>query len=458
MPIASINPATGVTEQKFEAIDAGELDRRVRLAASAFEDYRKTSFAQRGEWMRNAASLLEGDIDELAAVITHEMGKPLPQSRAEVMKSAACLRFYADNAELFLAPEALADPALVNAGRAYAEYQPIGAVLAVMPWNYPIWQVIRFAAPTLMAGNTGLLKHASNVPQSALYLDSLFSRAGFPDGAFQALLIPASQVDALIRRDEIAAVTITGSEPAGRAVAKAAGESIKPSVLELGGSDPFLVLPSADLDEAVKTAVLARMTNNGQACINAKRFIVHTDVYDEFVELFTEAVAALVVGDPTDDSVDIGPLATHQGLVEIEELVEDARAKGAKVLTGGQRVGELGWYYSPTVIAEIPESSTIFSEEAFGPVAGVYRADSLDDAIQIANGTRFGLGSAVWSNDDDEIATAIASLDAGAVFVNGMTISYPELPFGGVKASGYGRELAAQGIRAFCNQKTVWRR
>ena len=264
MPIASINPATGVTEQKFEAIDAGELDRRVRLAASAFEDYRKTSFAQRGEWMRNAASLLEGDIDELAAVITHEMGKPLPQSRAEVMKSAACLRFYADNAELFLAPEALADPALVNAGRAYAEYQPIGAVLAVMPWNYPIWQVIRFAAPTLMAGNTGLLKHASNVPQSALYLDSLFSRAGFPDGAFQALLIPASQVDALIRRDEIAAVTITGSEPAGRAVAKAAGESIKPSVLELGGSDPFLVLPSADLDEAVKTAVLARMTNNGR--------------------------------------------------------------------------------------------------------------------------------------------------------------------------------------------------
>lgn len=456
MAIATINPATGITEAEYPAIDAAELERRVTLSAEVFREYRTTSFAQRAEWMHAAAALMENDAEELAATITREMGKPLAQSRAEVAKSAACLHFYADNAEAFLAPESIDDPAKVNAQRAYSVYQPIGAVLAVMPWNYPIWQVIRFAAPTLMAGNTGLLKHASNVPQSALYLDGLFVRAGFPEGAFQSLLIPASAVDALIRRDEIAAVTITGSEPAGRQVAKAAGESIKPSVLELGGSDPFLVLPSANLDAAVDMAVKARNTNNGQACINAKRFIVHTDIYDAFAEKFSAAIAALCVGDPTDPETDIGPLATRQGLDDIDELVEDARAQGATVLVGGQRIEGDGWYYAPTVLADIPERAVIYREEAFGPVASLYRAESLDDAIRIANGTRFGLGSAIWSTDDAEIATAVSTLDAGAVFVNGMTISYPELPFGGVKASGYGRELAAQGIRAFCNQKTVW--
>jgi succinate-semialdehyde dehydrogenase/glutarate-semialdehyde dehydrogenase len=344
----------------------------------------------------------------------------------------------------------------VNASRAYSTFEPIGAVLAVMPWNYPIWQVVRFAAPTLMAGNTGLLKHASNVPQAALYLEQLFQRAGFPDGAFQSLLIPASRVDALIRRPEIAAVTITGSEPAGRQVAQAAGESIKPSVLELGGSDPFVVLPSADIDAAVKTAVKARTTNNGQACINAKRFIVHTDVFEEFQAKFVAAISKLTVGDPQDRRIDVGPLATSQGLEEIDELVQDAVSHGATVLTGGGRVAGPGWFYQPTVLTDITPAATIYLEEAFGPVASLYRADSADQAVAIANGTRFGLGSAVWGTDDDEIASVVSRLQAGAVFVNGMTISYPELPFGGTKASGYGRELAAEGIRAFCNQKTVW--
>lgn len=456
MAIATINPTTGVLEAEFEAFDSAETERRLALARVAFETHRAKSFAERAELMRRAADLMEADAEQLANLITLEMGKPIGQSKGEVAKSVSCLRYYADNAEEFLAPEALSEPSKVGAAQAYATFHPIGPVLAVMPWNYPIWQVIRFAAPTLMAGNVALLKHASNVPQAALYLDELFRRAGYPEGAFQTLLIPASAVAAVIRDERVAAVTITGSEPAGREVAKTAGESIKPSVLELGGSDPFIVMPSAKLDDAVATAITSRVNNNGQACINAKRLIVHADVYDAFVEKLVAGFEALAIGDPMDPATQIGPIATEQGRLDVSELVEDARARGAKVLVGGSPVGEQGWFYAPTVLSEIPREATIRLEECFGPVASVYRVESLDEALAVANETRFGLGSAIWSEDDAEIDRCIAEIDAGAVNVNGMTISYPELPFGGVKASGYGRELAAPGIRAFCNQKTVW--
>jgi succinate-semialdehyde dehydrogenase/glutarate-semialdehyde dehydrogenase len=332
----------------------------------------------------------------------------------------------------------------------------LGVVLVVMPWNFPIWQVIRFAAPGLMAGNAGVLKHASNVPQSALYLGELFTRAGFPPGAFSTLLIGASKVDGVLRDSRVAAVTLTGSEGAGSSVATTAGEVLKKAVLELGGSDPFIVMPSADLDAALETAVKARIANNGQACINAKRFIVHKDIYEEFAARFTAAMAALVVGDPSDPATELGPVATESGLSEIEELVDDARAKGAQILTGGTRVDGSGFFYQPTVVAGLTPQMRLFSEEAFGPVASLYCAESLEDALRIANGSDFGLGSAFWSTDDAEIAYVVTHIQAGAVFINGMTLTYPELPFGGIKRSGYGRELAAEGMREFCNQKTVW--
>lgn len=456
MAITTINPTTGELIAEFPAIGASEIRRKLELARSSYAAFRKLTFAERAALTNRAADLMEADSEELAALITQEMGKPIGQSRAEVSKSIKCLHFYAEQAESFLAPEALEDPSPVNATRAYSTHHPIGPVLAVMPWNFPIWQVIRFAAPTLMAGNTALLKHASNVPQAALYLDDLFARAGFPEGAFQTLLIPASEVDAIIRSEEVAAVTITGSEPAGRQVAKAAGESIKPSVLELGGSDPFIVMPSAKLPDAVAAAVASRTSNNGQACINAKRFIVHADIYDAFVNEFVQKLESLVVGDPAEESTQVGPLATEQGRADVAALVEDAKRHGATVLTGGEPVGNEGWFYRPTVITDIPEVAELRFEECFGPVASVYRVESLTEALEVANETRFGLGSAIWSEDDTEISEAITELDAGAVNVNGMTISYPELPFGGVKASGYGRELSAAGIRAFCNQKTVW--
>ena len=458
MSIATINPTTGIIEAEFCSLDDEDIRRRLQLSQRAYVDHRTTSFAVRKALAHRAADLMEDDTDDLSQLITTEMGKTIAQSRGEVAKSVACLRYYADNAEDFLAAEPLDDPKLVGASGAYATFQPIGPVLAVMPWNYPIWQVIRFAAPTLMAGNTALLKHASNVPQAGLYLDELFRRAGFAEGIFQTLLIPASKVDAIIRSCEVAAVTITGSEPAGREVAKAAGEMIKPSVLELGGSDPFIVMPSADLDSAVATAVTSRMNNNGQACINAKRVIVHEDVYEAFVSSFVARIETLQVGDPTQEWTEIGPLATEQGRQDVIDFVEDARESGATILTGGETTGEAGWFYRPTVIADISKTAEIRFEECFGPVASVYKASSLDEAIDLANETRFGLGSAIWTENDSDIERCVTDIRAGAVNVNGMTVSYPELPFGGVGASGYGRELSADGIRAFCNKKTVWLR
>lgn len=456
MAIATINPATGESVATFDAHDDAEVDRRIAQSHDAFLALKKTTFAQRAEWMTAAADLLEADVESAAAMLTLEMGKTLVQARAEVRKSANTMRFYAKHAEEFLTGRELDAPA-VNASRAYTMYQPLGVVLAVMPWNYPIWQVIRFAAPALMAGNTALLKHASNVPQAALYLDTLFERGGFPDGSFNSLLIGAAKVEGVLRDRRVVAATLTGSEPAGRSVASIAGSEVKHVVLELGGSDPFIVMPSADLDKAVATAVTSRTTNNGQACINAKRFIVHADVYDAFVEKFTAAMAALVVGDPTAEGTDIGPLATESGRRDLVELVEDALAKGATATTGGTTPEGAGWFYPPTVITGVTKEMRLYAEEAFGPAATVFRVESADEALFIANDTTFGLSSAVWTQDADEEARIVAGLDAGAVFVNGMSISYPEVPFGGVKDSGVGRELSVEGIREFVNSKSVWK-
>jgi succinate-semialdehyde dehydrogenase / glutarate-semialdehyde dehydrogenase len=455
MAIETRNPATGEVLKTFEPLSDAEVDERIARAATAAASYRSTSFAERAGWARAAADLLDAEVDAVAALMTTEMGKTLEAARAETSKCAKVLRFYARHAEGFLADEP-ADAGAVGAAVAYTRWQPLGPVLAVMPWNFPLWQAMRFAAPALMAGNVGLLKHASNVPQTALLMEELFRRAGFPTDVFTTLLIGSDQVERVLRDDRVRAATLTGSSPAGKAVARVAGEEIKPTVLELGGSDAFVVLPSADLDEAAKTATIARCQNNGQSCIAAKRFIVHEAVADEFEERFVERMAALVVGDPMEEGTDVGPLATEQGRDDVEELVADAVGKGATVRCGGTRPDGPGWYYPPTVLTGITREMRVFWEEVFGPVASVFRVPDVDAALELANATEFGLGSNVWTTDPEEQERFVRDLDAGAVFVNGMTTSYPELPFGGVKGSGYGRELAALGIREFCNAKTVW--
>lgn len=455
MAIATTNPATGEVVKSFDPMSEQEIDARLAAAASAFELLRRTSFAQRAAWMQNAADILDNERDDIARTMTLEMGKTFASAKAEVAKCAKACRFYADNAEALLADE-LADASSVGAVRAYARYEPLGPVLAVMPWNFPLWQAMRFAAPALMAGNVGVLKHASNVPQTALFMAELFRRAGFPEGSFETLLIGSDAVERVISDQRVKAVTLTGSEAAGRSVAAIAGREVKKTVLELGGSDPFVVMPSADIERAAEVATTARCQNNGQSCIAAKRFIVHADVYDAFVDAFTSKMAALRVGDPMDEATAVGPLATEQGRADVEEQVRDAVAKGATVRCGGERLDQPGWWYLPTVVTDITPDMKMWSEEVFGPVAGVYRAESIDDALRIANGTSFGLGSNAWTTDPGEQQRFVEELDAGAVFINGMTTSYPELPFGGVKNSGYGRELSAQGPREFCNQKTVW--
>ncbi|MEV4668578.1 aldehyde dehydrogenase family protein [Microbacterium sp. LWO12-1.2] len=453
----SVNPTTGEELATFEHDSDDVVEQKLAAASAAVPQLKAAGWARRAELMNAAADLLEADLEQVAAMITDEMGKPIAQSRGEVTKSVYAMRYYAENAEAFLSGRTLDDPSAVGATRAGTRFDPLGVVLAVMPWNYPIWQVVRFAAPALMAGNAGVLKHASNVPQAAVYLGRLFTRAGFPEGSFSTLLIGAGRVEGVIRDPRVSAVTLTGSEPAGRSVASIAGDVLKKVVLELGGSDPFIVMPSADLDAAAEMAVKARTTNNGQACINAKRFIVHTDAYAGFSEKFAQKMAQLRIGDPQDESTDIGPLATSSGRNDIVELVDDAREKGASIIVGGSFDDSAdGWFYPPTVIAGITPEMRLFEEEAFGPVASLYEAASLEDALAIANSLDFGLGSAFWSSDEAEIDHAIKTIESGAVFVNGMTISYPELPFGGIKRSGYGRELSAEGIREFCNLKTVW--
>jgi succinate-semialdehyde dehydrogenase/glutarate-semialdehyde dehydrogenase len=455
MAIATINPATGQTVKTFEQASSAEVEDKLARAHTRWLTYRTTTFAERAAWLRASADLLDAEADEVARMMTTEMGKTLAAARAEAVKCAHAMRYYAEHAEGFLT-DAPADAEAVKAQRAWATYQPLGVVLAVMPWNFPLWQVMRFAAPALMAGNVGLLKHASNVPQTALYLEDVFRRGGFPDGCFQTLLISSGQVEGVLRDPRVAAATLTGSEPAGRSVAAICGDEIKHTVLELGGSDPFVVMPSADLDRAAEVAVTARVQNNGQSCIAAKRFIVHTDVYDAFAEKFVARMKALRVGDPFDSETQIGPLATEQGRLDVEELVDEAVKGGATVLCGGQRPDGAGWFYPPTVITDITQQMRIYLEEVFGPVASLYRVADIEEAIEVANATTFGLGSNAWTTDEVERDRFIAELQAGQVFINGMTTSYPELPFGGVKRSGYGRELSAHGIREFCNLKTVW--
>jgi succinate-semialdehyde dehydrogenase/glutarate-semialdehyde dehydrogenase len=457
MVIATTNPTTGKVERTYPPHSAEEVARRLDHAHEATAVLRESTFANRARWMHAAADIVEAEIETTARMLTTEMGKPITQARGEVAKCAKAMRFYADNAEKFLADAPLDDPASVGATSAWTRFEPLGVVLAVMPWNYPLWQVVRFAAPALMAGNVGLLKHASNVPQAASYLDDLFERAGFPAGAFQALFISARKVEAVVRDQRIAAVTLTGSEPAGRSVAETAGSEVKKTVLELGGSDPFIVMPSADLDKAASVAVAARVTNNGQSCIAAKRFIVHEEVYDDFIELFVDKTAALRVGDPADEATDVGPIATASARQDLVDLVDDAMRAGATLKTGGQTPEGPGWFFTPAVLENVTKGMRLYHEEAFGPVATVFRVADATEAVSIANDTTFGLSSAVWTNDDAEGDFFISTLQAGAVFINGMTVSYPELPFGGIKDSGIGRELAAEGIREFCNLKTVWK-
>ena len=457
MSMKVTNPATGVVEAEYPLDTPEQVEEKLALAQKAHLTLRQMSFAERGKLMHAAADLMESEVESTATMVTREMGKPIAQSRAEVLKCAKNMRYYADNAEAMLSDWSLDDPAKVGASEAGSMWQPLGVVLAVMPWNYPLWQVMRFAAPALMAGNTGVLKHASNVPESALYLHSLFTRAGFPEGAFGTLMIPAASVAGVIDDWRIRATTLTGSEPAGRAVAERSGKMLKPSVQELGGSDPFIVTPSADMDRAVDVAVTARINNNGQSCIAGKRFLVFEEVYDQFLEKFVAKMQSLVMGDPMDDATQLGPLATASGLRDVKELVDDAKAKGARVLCGGEAPEGSGYFYPATVIDQITPDMRLTMEETFGPVASVYRVSSREEAVKIANQTTFGLSSAVWTTDPEEEAYFVRELEAGAVFVNGMTISYPELPFGGIKDSGFGRELSDAGIKEFCNLKTVWK-
>jgi succinate-semialdehyde dehydrogenase/glutarate-semialdehyde dehydrogenase len=455
VPISTINPATGETVKTFTPATSDEIEAAIARAHDRFAKYRQTSYAERAKWANATADLIEAETDQTAAMMTLEMGKTLKSAKAEVLKCVKLFRYYAEHTEALLADEPV-DAGKVGASQAYARYQPLGVVLAVMPWNFPLWQAARFAAPALMAGNVGILKHASNVPQCALYLADVIARGGFPDDCFQSLLVSSSAVERILRDPRVAAATLTGSEPAGQSVASIAGDEIKPTVLELGGSDPFIVMPSADLDAAVKTAVTARVQNNGQSCIAAKRFIAHADIYDAFVDKFVERMQALRVGDPTDPDTDVGPLATQSGCDEVEDQVDEAAASGAVIRCGGKRLDRPGWFYPPTVITDITKDMALYTQEVFGPVASIYRAENIDEAVEIANATTFGLGSNAWTNDEAEQQRFIDDIEAGQVFINGMTMSFPELPFGGVKRSGYGRELSGLGIREFCNAKTVW--
>jgi succinate-semialdehyde dehydrogenase / glutarate-semialdehyde dehydrogenase len=452
MPFATINPATGRTEKEFPAHTPEEVEAMLARATAAFADYKTTTYAERARHLITAAELLEGEVPDVARILTTEMGKTFAAAKAEVSKSAVGLRWFADKAEKLLADE----PIKTAATRSYVHYQPLGPVLAVMPWNFPLWQVVRFAGPALMVGNVGLLKHASNVPQTALAIEDLFRRAGLPEGVFTNLFVASKDVADLIADPRVAAVTLTGSEHAGMSVASAAGHALKKSVLELGGSDPFIVCPSADLDACVRTAVAARVQNNGQSCIAAKRFIVVGDVADEFLARFTAAMDALVVGDPFDPATDVGPIVSEAQRDELVGQVEEARRQGATVHVGASVPDADGWYFPPTVLSGVATDMAVAKEEIFGPVAMVLHVPDLDAAIEAANATSFGLGSSVWTDDDDEIARCIEGIEAGSVFVNAMVASAPELPFGGIKRSGFGRELSELGLKEFANAKTVW--
>ena len=452
MAIASTNPATGEVVKTFQPLSDAEIEKKVQLAVSAFKSERKTPFAVRAERMVKAAKILERDKDKFAHLMTLEMGKPYKAAVAEAVKCTTACYFYAENAEKIMADEVVE----IGARRTFVRYLPIGPVLAIMPWNFPFWQVIRFAAPALMAGNVGLLKHASNVPQCALAIEQIFLEAGFPEGVFQTLLIGSGPVDALLNDPRIMAATLTGSENAGIQVGMSAAKRIKKVVLELGGSDPFIVMPSADLDAAVTTAVAARIQNNGQSCIAAKRFIVAEPIADEFQRRFVAKMEGLQIGDPFDEKTELGPLSTPDAVRDLDADVQKTVKAGATLLTGGHPIKRPGNYYAPTVLTNIPKNSPAYGEEFFGPVASIFRVKDQDEAIRIANDVRFGLGASVWTNDEKERERFINEIEAGMVFINKMVASDPRIPFGGVKASGHGRELSAVGMREFLNAKTVW--
>ncbi len=452
MAIASVNPATGELLCSFEPFTDRQVEAKIQLAADTFPKFRKLPFAERARMMNKAAEILESDKEALGRLMTTEMGKTLSSAIAEASKCALACRYYAENAERFLADE----PVQTGASRSYVRYQPIGVILAVMPWNFPFWQVFRFVAPGLMAGNVGLLKHASNVPQCALKIEEILLRAGFAEGAFQTLLIGANQVERVLSDPRIAAATLTGSEGAGVQVGVSAAKNIKKVVLELGGSDPFIIMPSADLDEAVSTAVKARVINNGQSCIAAKRFIVSEQIADEFEREFVRQMEALKVGDPMQPETELGPLASADAVKGLHADVQKTVSAGARLLTGGNPVDRPGSFYAPTVLANIPKDSPAYREELFGPVASVFRVKNIDEAIQVANDSRFGLGASAWTNDPAERERFANEIEAGMVFINQMVASDPRIPFGGVKHSGHGRELGVHGIREFMNAKTVW--
>src|SRR6478609_2427557 len=451
MAIASINPATGELSKRFEAHSDTEIESVLDRAASAFEKHRRISFASRAAKLERAAEILEKDREQVARIITSEMGKLFRGSIEEIEKCARGCRYYAEHGEKFLTEQSVSS----DAARSLIRYEPLGIILAIMPWNFPFWQVFRFAAPALMAGNVGLLKHASNVPQCALAIEDIFRRAGFPEGAFQTLLIGPDRVNHVIADRRIAAVTLTGSVGAGISVATQAGKELKKSVLELGGSDPFIVMPSADLDRAAETAVQARVINNGQSCIAAKRFIVHQRIAEQFEKKFVARMASLKVGDPMDPNTDVGPLATADVLQGLEKQVQETIKMGARILLGGKRLDGKGNFFAPTVLADIPKGSPAFDDELFGPVASLYRAADMAEAIKIANNSIFGLGACAWTNDAAERELFINEIESGLAFINGMVASDPRIPFGGVKHSGYGRELSHHGIREFVNVKSV---
>ena len=451
MAIATTNPATGEVLKTFTELTDSQIDAKIQLASEVFTKYRKVPFAERARRMLKAADILEGEKDVFGRMMTIEMGKPLAAAVAEAVKCATGCRYYAENAERFLADEVVE----IGVTRSYIKYQPIGPVLAIMPWNFPFWQVFRFAAPCLMAGNTGLLKHASNVPQCALMIEDIFRRVGFPEGSFQTLLIGSKKVDAILADPRVKAATLTGSEGAGIDVGMSAAKRIKKMVLELGGSDPFIVMPSANLEEAVSTAVKARVQNNGQSCIAAKRFIVAEGIADQFERSFVKKMEALRLGDPLEATTEVGPLATADAVATLHQDVQKTIKAGAQLLTGGKPLDRPGNFYAPTVLTNIPKGSPGYSEEFFGPVACMFRVKNIEQAIQIANDTRFGLGASVWTNDKKEIEQLVDEIESGMVFINGMVASDPRIPFGGVKQSGHGRELSVYGIREFTNIKSV---
>jgi succinate-semialdehyde dehydrogenase/glutarate-semialdehyde dehydrogenase len=452
MPIASINPATGETLKIFQPHLRNDVENKIALAEKTFYDFRTTSFWERSTCMTNAANILETEKEAIGRLMTLEMGKTFESAKEEAVKCAWACRYYAENAGQMLADETV----VTNASRSFVHYQPLGIILAIMPWNFPFWQVFRFAAPALMAGNVALLKHASNVPQCALKIEEIFRVAGFAEGVFQTLLVGSADVKPIIEDPRIRAITLTGSEPAGCSVASLAGKLIKKTVLELGGSDPFIVMPSADIDEAAKTAVRARVINNGQSCIAAKRFIVHESIFERFMPLFVKGMETLTVGDPMLKETDVGPIASEELLRQLDDQVKKSVAAGAKILAGGNRFQRAGSYYAPTVLTKIPKNSPAYHEEFFGPVALLFKAKNIDEAIRLANDTPFGLGSSVWTHDVTEQKRFINELDSGLVFINGMVASDPRLPFGGVKHSGFGRELGTHGIKEFVNIKTIW--